>query len=152
MPDACPFCEVIAGRRDPGVLIMDIEHVAAFPARDQRQTNVGHTLVVPRVHFRNLYDLEPLLYAPLLAAVRRIALAVERCFDASGTSIRLNNGPPGQDVFHAHFHVIPRHNDDANLSAPEATMPLDERIGQTRSILACLATEDCTIAGQPEAR
>lgn len=139
MPDACPFCEVIAGRRDRGVLIMDVEHVAAFPAKDQRPTNVGHTLVVPRGHFRNLYDLEPLLYSPLLAAVRRIALAVERCFHASGTSIRLNNGPPGQDVFHAHFHVIPRYRDDANLSAPEATMLLEERIRQARSILACLA-------------
>jgi histidine triad (HIT) family protein len=46
--------------------------------------------------------------AALARVVRRTAEAVGRAFAASGTTIRQNNGPPGQDVFHFHVHAIPR--------------------------------------------
>jgi diadenosine tetraphosphate (Ap4A) HIT family hydrolase len=74
-----------------------------------------------------------------MACLRRTALAVQRTFGCSGTTITQNIGPPGQDVFHTHFHVIPRHLDDDNLSSPYQAIELATRIEQAGSIARSLA-------------
>lgn len=129
---ACIFCELVAGERETGTVFFPAAQVAAFPAKHQRELNRGHTLVVPVEHHRNLYDLPEGLYTPLLTAVRTVALAVHEAFQADGTTIRLNNEHPGQDVFHAHFHVIPRHADDVQMSTPSSEVTLAERRRQAQ--------------------
>ena len=105
-----------------------------FPSRDQRPMNQGHMLVVTRRHFRNLYDLPPALDAELLGRARPTAQAVQQAFQASGTSIRQNNEPPGQDVFHVHVHVVPSHLSDGDLSAPCQTVDLATRVEQAQRL------------------
>jgi histidine triad (HIT) family protein len=132
--EACVFCEVVAGRRDQGVIAYQDEEVVVFPSVHQRPTNQGHMLVVTSSHFRNLYDLPPALDANFLGCVRWIAQTVQQAFHASGTTIRQNNEPPGQDVFHLHLHVMPRHLDDGNLSAAYERVDLATRIEQAREL------------------
>ena len=131
--DACVFCEVASEHRDQGVIAYQ-EEVVVFPSRDQRPMNHGHMLVVTRRHFRNLYDLPPALDAGLLGCARRTAQAVQQAFQAAGTTIRQNNEPPGQDVFHVHVHVIPRHLNDGDLSAPYETVDLATRVEQAQRL------------------
>ncbi len=140
------FCQIVAGQRDVGVIAYEDDDVVVFASRHQRVTNEGHMLLVTRRHFRNLYDLPAELDTAVLGGVRRTARAVERAFRASGTTIRQNNDPPGQDVFHVHFHVIPRHVDDANLAAPYRVLGLTSRMEQARTLAAAIERLDGGLA------
>ncbi|MBW8825668.1 MAG: HIT family protein [Acidobacteria bacterium] len=132
--EPCEFCEVANGRRDAGLVILEDGLVAAFPAPQQRRSNLGHVLIVPKAHRRNLYDLPSDVDRPMLAAARRVAAAITAAFEASGTTLRMNNEPPGQHIFHAHLHVVPRRNDD--LTGKEVVLTLDERLQQAERLRA----------------
>ena len=135
----CVFCQILAGERDPGIIAYMDESVAVFPSRDQRPRNLGHMLVVTRQHFGTLHEMPPGLDGDVMACVRRTALAVRRSFETSGTTITQNIGPPGQDVFHAHFHEIPRYRDDDNLSTSYQVIDLATRIDQARRLARSFA-------------
>jgi histidine triad (HIT) family protein len=86
--------------------------VVVFPARWPPRGHEGSVLLVTRRHVPTLYDIDNELAPVLMVRVRDIAAAVEKTFGATGTPIRQNNGPPGQDVPHLHFHIAPRFSDD----------------------------------------
>jgi histidine triad (HIT) family protein len=74
----------------------------------------GHMLVVPRVHAPSLADLEPEDGAALFESSRLAAAALRasslRC---EGVNLLLADGEAaGQEIFHAHLHVIPRYPGD----------------------------------------
>jgi len=84
-----------------------------MPAKHQKPRNRGHCLVVTRGHVPNIYGLPANSMAPLLAAVASASRASKKAFAADGITVRQNNDPAGgQDVFHVHFHVVPRFLDD----------------------------------------
>ena len=69
----------------------------------------GHTLVIPKTPARNLLDASPEQLAACLATVQRIARAQLQAFGAKGITLQqFNEAAGGQEVFHLHFHVIPR--------------------------------------------
>jgi histidine triad (HIT) family protein len=143
MTNVCVFCQIAAGNRPDGVVAYEDDVVCVFASRDQRPRNHGHMLVITRDHHRNLYDLPPSLDAPLMARVRLVAGAVQRAFGATGTSIQQNNEPPGQYVFHLHFHVIPHHGDTGQggvPSGPYQVVDLDIRVAQAEAVKAALST------------
>ena len=96
-------------------------------------------LVIPRLHIRNLYEVPDPLLGPMLQAVKRVAVAVHEEFAASGTTIRQNNEPPGQDVFHLHFHVIPRFGDDHLATAQAVPIAPEARAAQASRLRSRLS-------------
>jgi len=71
----------------------------------------GHVLVVPKTPARNVLDATPAQLAACMQTVQRVSKAVMAAFDAGGVSIRqANEAAGGQEVFHLHFHVLPRHD------------------------------------------
>jgi diadenosine tetraphosphate (Ap4A) HIT family hydrolase len=71
-------------------------------------------LVVPRTHATYLADLSPEDGAAVFLAGQRAAAAVRasslRC---EGVNLFLADGEAaGQEVFHVHLHVVPRHEGD----------------------------------------
>ena len=91
----------------PSTRVYEDEHAIAF--MDVMPQGTGHTLVVPRAASRNLLDADPAVFAPLMAAVQKVARAVKAAFDADGvTVLQFNEPASGQSVFHLHVHVIPR--------------------------------------------
>jgi histidine triad (HIT) family protein len=137
----CVFCEIVQGKGPKGIVAYQDDTVAIFASRDQRPTNRGHMLVVTCEHYRNLYDLPEALYADVMTALCRTAEAVHETFNATGTTIRQNNEPPGQDVFHAHFHIVPRCSDE-DLSARYDVVDLVTRIGQAQALKSVLAAQE----------
>ena len=110
----CVFCEITAGVRDPELRVYEDEDVIAQMSLHQKPGNHGHVLVLPRDHIQNIYDMPDALNTPLMAALRLLSRAVKRAFAAEGIHIRQNNElAAGQDVFHLHFHIVPRYGDDA---------------------------------------
>lgn len=109
----CVFCEISAGRIDSELTVFEDEHVIAQMSLLQKPSNHGHVLVMPRKHTQNIYELSEELNAPLMSALRLLLCATRKAFSAEGVHIRQNNEPAaGQDIFHLHFHVIPRYQAD----------------------------------------
>jgi histidine triad (HIT) family protein len=105
--DSCIFCR-IAQKQVPASLVYEDEKVVAF--LDIRPLNEGHTLVIPKKHHENIFDIPQELIAHLHGITKRVALAVEKATQADGISIIQQNGKAaGQEIFHLHIHVIPRY-------------------------------------------
>lgn len=81
---------------------------AVIPARWQPLANAGYALLLTTDHVETIYDVGDDLAGPLMRILRDTATAVEHAARAHGTTIRQNNRPPGQEIPHLHFHVIPR--------------------------------------------
>jgi histidine triad (HIT) family protein len=76
---------------------------------DIRPLNMGHMLVVPKVHYVDIFDIQEKLLSQVHTVSKQIASAVKRATGADGISIIQQNGKAaGQDVFHFHVHVVPR--------------------------------------------
>ena len=101
----CIFCQIIQ-KQLPASVVYEDEQVVAFLSN--RPVNEGHTLVVPKKHYANIYEISEDETSYLFKIVKRVALAVRDSVDAEGIRIVQNNGQAaGQVVFHLHVHVIP---------------------------------------------
>ena len=105
MVEGCPFCSIVSGE-SPASIVYEDKDVLAF--MDLSPATVGHTLVVPRDHWENIYEVPEETLTKLIAVVKRLCVAVKKTVDADGIMLIQNNGrAAGQVVFHLHFHVIP---------------------------------------------
>ncbi|MED4228447.1 HIT family protein [Neobacillus cucumis] len=103
----CIFCKIVNGEI-PSAKVFENEHVVAF--LDISQVTKGHTLVIPKVHKENLYELTPEIARNLYEVVPSIANALKKEFEPIGlNSINNNGADAGQSVFHFHLHLIPRY-------------------------------------------
>jgi len=108
--DKCIFCEIAAGRAPASIVYEDADVVAFM---DIRPVNPGHLLVITREHHRNIFDCPPALAGKLLAAAARLAGPLQRATNAAGMNLLIaNERAGGQDVFHIHLHMLPRHVGD----------------------------------------
>lgn len=111
--DGCIFCRIVAGDAEASIVWQD-EATLAF--MDVRQFNPGHTLIVPRTHVRDIFELEDDLAAAVMRTIVRVARGVRAAFAPDGINVMQSNGEAaGQEVFHVHFHVVPRSAGDGML-------------------------------------
>lgn len=72
----------------------------------------GHTLIVPKTACRNLLDCPADVLEKTIKVAQKIAHATMKAFAAEGITLQqFSESAGGQEVFHLHFHVIPRHED-----------------------------------------
>ncbi|WP_299041740.1 HIT family protein [uncultured Tateyamaria sp.] len=70
----------------------------------------GHCLVIPKTPCRNVLDASDAQLAAVMSTVRKVANAAKAAFDADGITLQqFNETAGGQEVFHLHFHIHPRH-------------------------------------------
>jgi histidine triad (HIT) family protein len=102
----CLFCQIIA-KKIPATFIYDNEKVVAF--LDIKPVNPGHTLVVPKTHFENIFDVSEETFCDIAAAAKRLAPTIREATSADGINLMVNNGrAAGQLVPHIHLHIVPR--------------------------------------------
>ena len=105
MSDYCPFCKIASGEATASIVYEDANVIAIMdlnPAAD------GHTLVVPKVHYENIYEVPEKLLAKMAKVVKRVCVAVKKSVNANGIKlIQLNGRAAGQVVMHIHIHIIP---------------------------------------------
>jgi histidine triad (HIT) family protein len=78
----------------------------------------GHCLVIPKTPCRNILDASDAQLASVMATTARVARAAKKALGADGITIQqFNEAPGGQEVFHLHFHILPRH-EGVQLRAP----------------------------------
>lgn len=103
----CIFCKIINGEI-PAAKVYENEHVFAF--LDISQVTKGHTLVIPKIHKENVFELTSDIAKNIFEAVPAIANAIKTEFQPIGLNVLNNNGEEaGQSVFHFHMHLIPRY-------------------------------------------
>jgi histidine triad (HIT) family protein len=106
----CLFCKIIAGKIPAERVYEDTE---CFAFLDINPVHIGHTLLVPKAHYANLYETPDTVLASLAPVIKKLAIAAKKAVHADGINIEMNNdSAAGQLIFHAHLHVIPRFLDD----------------------------------------
>lgn len=106
----CIFCD-IASKVSDAEIIFENEHLIAF--LDINPVNYGHTLVIPKKHYDNFLTIPNDDLIELTKITQYIAGSVKRALKTDGFNIISNNGlSAGQSVFHFHFHIIPRYEND----------------------------------------
>ncbi|MBP1915729.1 histidine triad (HIT) family protein [Lederbergia galactosidilyticus] len=105
----CIFCKIINGEI-PSAKVFENDDVLAF--LDISQVTKGHTLVIPKIHKKDVFDLEAETAEKLFSVVPAISRALRSEFDLNGLNMINNNGSfAGQEVFHYHLHLVPRYNE-----------------------------------------
>ncbi|WP_170784402.1 HIT family protein [Ruegeria lacuscaerulensis] len=130
------FAKILRGEI-PSTRVYEDDDTLAF--MDIMPRSDGHLLVIPKTPCRNLLDATPEQLAAVIATVQRMSHAVMAAFDADGVTVQqFNEAAGGQEVFHLHFHVLPRH-EGVSVRAP-GTMGDFELIAQhAEKIKASLA-------------
>lgn len=106
----CVFCSIVAGD-SPAYRVYENEHSLAF--LDIEPATRGHTLVVPKTHHETTIDMPRVLAGEVFQTVHRVSGALESVYQPDGFNVVQANGvAAGQEVPHAHVHVIPRYGDD----------------------------------------
>ena len=118
------FCKIIRGEL-PSFKIYEDERVIAF--LDIHPVNAGHTLIVPKAHSQNIFDIKPEDWTAVAELTRALALAIEKGTEADGVNIAMNNREhAGQVVQHPHVHVIPRFKGDGLKLMPQREYKTNE--------------------------
>jgi histidine triad (HIT) family protein len=100
------FAKILRGELPATKVYEDEDALAIMDVMPQGK---GHTLVIPKTASRNIFDIHAEDLQKLILFVQRMAVAVQKAFDAPGVLVMQFNEPAsGQTVFHTHFHVIPR--------------------------------------------
>lgn len=108
----CIFCKIIQGEIPANKIYEDENHLAFL---DIAPINPGHILLIPRVHYKNLYNLPDDTLGGIAPLIKKIAIAVKQATNADGINIGMNNeSAAGQIVPHAHFHIMPRFSNDGH--------------------------------------
>lgn len=132
----CIFCKIINGEI-PAAKVYEDEHVVAF--LDISQVTKGHTLVVPKVHMADLFELTPDAASQLFRTVPKIANAIKKQFSPVGLNVLNNNGEhAGQTVFHFHMHLIPRYGKGDGFGAVWKSNASDYTFDELQTIAATI--------------
>ena len=121
MNDDCIFCAIVAGEQPAHMVDEDDDTIAFLEILPWTQ---GHTLVVPRRHSRNLYEIDDDdLRAASLAAKRLAGRMRERLACEGINLLNSSEAAANQEVFHFHIHVLPRWRDDGLRLPPRPEPP-----------------------------
>ena len=102
----CVFCKIVAGEID-SIPVYEDANTLAF--MDINPIAYGHTLVIPKQHWQNLYEVPDDQLAYVTATAKRVATAIRKALVPDGVSLVQANGKgAAQSVLHFHMHVIPR--------------------------------------------
>ena len=129
------FAKILRGEI-PATRVFEDEQTLAF--MDIMPRADGHVLVIPKTPCRNLLDASPDQLAAVMATAQKLARAAMQAFDAGGVTVQqFNEAAGGQEVFHLHVHVLPRHEGVA-LRPPGQMGDMDEIAGHAERIRAAL--------------
>ncbi len=104
--ESCIFCQIVNGE-SPSWKVYENEHVYAFlciyPATPY------HTLIIPKKHYVNVFDTPEQELREIIAIIKKLTTFFEERLGIKNVQIINSSGKEAQqDVFHTHFHLLPR--------------------------------------------
>ncbi|MGB5424216.1 MAG: HIT family protein [Desulfobacterales bacterium] len=134
--EGCIFCKIVRGEI-PCFKILEDDRVLSFA--DVNPINTGHTLIIPKRHAENIWEIDGEDLAAIHQASIKIARAMKTSLDPDGIAfLQLNGRAVNQVVMHYHLHLIPRKSNDPKLTMTEwELVPGDmAAIGKTAEAIA----------------
>jgi histidine triad (HIT) family protein len=117
-PEPSIFTRII-NREIPGFIPYQTENVAVLISLE------GHPLIIPKEHYRDIFELPDTLAAEIMQVAVKVAKALKTATQCDGINLVQSNGAvAGQEVFHFHLHIKPRfENDNVHFSWDTSTKP-----------------------------
>ena len=129
------FAKLLRGEI-PATRVYEDDETLAF--MDIMPRSDGHLLVIPKTPCRNILDASPAQLSAVMATVQKLAAAAKDGMAADGVTIQqFNEAAGGQEVFHLHFHILPRRAGDA-LRPPGQMGDMEEIQAHAEKIRAAL--------------
>ena len=125
MNDLCVICDLAAGHI-PRWVVHETESVICFLPLELNA--YGHTVIAPKAHFADLYELPEALLQELAVTAKRLAGHYKQVLGATGANLLHASGADaGQSVPHFHLHLLPRFAGDGLNAWPELpVVPVDK--------------------------
>jgi histidine triad (HIT) family protein len=125
----CIFCKIAAGDA-PSYVVAENDRTMAF--LDIGQAAPGHTLVIPRHHAADVWDISEDDAAAVMVMAKQVAHLLDERLSPDGMNLTQSNRAAGwQDVFHFHVHVIPRWTGDGLVPPWRPSRPSDDELAAT---------------------
>ena len=110
--DDCIFCKIAAGEIPSRKIYEDKDLIAIM---DLNPTSKGHSLIIPKEHCTNIYDIDEDIAAKVMKTAKKLATKMTVALNCDGFNLLQNNGETaGQTMFHFHMRLIPRYKDADN--------------------------------------
>jgi len=108
----CTFCKIIKGTL-PSYKVYEDENTIAFAPLKKAIISKRQLLLIPKKHFINIYDIPEQEMIHIMKATKLIAQKLKNKYNAQGINIVHASGKAAQQsVFHFHFHILPRYQED----------------------------------------
>lgn len=106
----CVFCKISKGELKSWKVYED-DHCYAF--FDWNPAAAYHTLVIPKQHYQNIFDIPAEVLSHLMFAIKKIVALYQDKLGIQHLQIINSSGSDAQqEVFHLHFHLVPRNSGD----------------------------------------
>jgi histidine triad (HIT) family protein len=116
----CIFCKIVKGEI-PCFKVYEDDKVLAF--EDINPVSEGHTLIIPRKHAVNLWDIHEEDLTAIHLAAKKIIQGIKEVLNPTGVAaLQLNGKGASQVVMHYHLHLIPRISGSPPLPVTEWEM------------------------------
>ncbi len=125
--DGCIFCEIARGEIDSAKIYEDEKFFAFL---DMKPINPGHTLLVPKKHIDNIFDIEEPLYSELFQTAKKLSQPIKNAMKSRRVGISVE----GFGVPHTHVHLIPI-NRGYELDPNKAKSATPEELNEAAEII-----------------
>src|SRR5690625_2609163 len=106
----CIFCKIVKGEAKSWKVYED-EHAYAF--LDINPVNEYHTLIIPKEHYENIFDISETELLNVMSVLKKVVTLYNEKLGIKNVQIINSSGLEAQqDVFHIHFHIVPRSKGD----------------------------------------
>lgn len=129
----CIFCKIINGEI-PSSKVYEDENVLAI--LDISQQTTGHTLVIPKKHIENIFDMDEETSQILFKDVVKVTKILKNKLHFNDVNILNNNGSlAGQSVMHYHIHIIPQYPNEQLHFNFEEKEPDFDKLNETLNLI-----------------
>lgn len=133
MDENCIFCKIANGEIPSRTIYEDDDFRVIM---DLAPATKGHSLILPKKHYKNIYEISDETAAKVLPLAKKMASLMTDKLGADGFNIIQNNNEvAGQTVFHFHVHLIPRYNDDNQSLVMKPQEMTDAQLDEIRDKL-----------------
>ena len=131
--ETCIFCKLANGEIPTRSIYEDKQFKVIM---DMNPLSKGHCLILPKEHYKNLYDIPEQVLADAITLAKKMAITMTEKLGATGFNIvQNNNESAGQTVFHFHIHLVPRYDEDGEPISWTPTSPSSEELDQVYALL-----------------
>lgn len=129
----CIFCKIANGEIPSKTLYEDEQFRVLL---DLGPATKGHALILPKNHYKNLYELPDETAADVMKLAKKMAVQMTQRLGCDGFNlVQNNNEAAGQTVFHFHMHLIPRYEGDGQHILWKPTEPTQDELEEIRKTI-----------------